>query len=122
MKYLKQFGIILMLSFIGEILHRILPLPIPASIYGILILFISLKTGLIKLQAVKEISKFLISIMPVMFIPAAVGIMNSWSYVKGNILVYFTITALTTLSVMVVSGRVTQFIIRKNADGEYVHE
>lgn len=122
MKYLKQFGIILTLSFIGEILHKVIPFPIPASIYGIIILFVCLEIGLIKIQSIKEISKFLIGLMPVMFIPAAVGIMDSWSLVKGNLLIYFIITALTTFSVMVVSGRVTQFIIRRNVDGEYAHE
>lgn len=54
MKYLKQFLIILLISLIGEILKYILPLPIPASIYGMVILFICLLTGFIKLEDVKR--------------------------------------------------------------------
>ena len=46
MKYLKQFGIILALSFIGEFLNDLLPLPIPASIYGIILMFLCLKSSL----------------------------------------------------------------------------
>ena len=78
MKYVRQFLIILAISLAGEILKYILPLPIPASIYGMAILFAGLMTGLIKLDSVRETGKFLIEIMPLMFIPAGVGLMDSW--------------------------------------------
>ena len=54
MKYLKQFGIILLISFIGEILNNAVPLPIPASIYGIIILFAALELKIVKLDSVKK--------------------------------------------------------------------
>ena len=75
MKYLRQFLIILGISFVGELLKVLLPLPIPASIYGMVILFIGLLTGWIPLDAVRDAGKFLIEIMPVMFIPAGVALM-----------------------------------------------
>ncbi len=78
MNYLKQFLIILSISFIGEILKAALPLPVPASIYGMAILFACLATGIIRLEAVRDAGKFLIETMPVMFIPAGVGLMASW--------------------------------------------
>ena len=78
--------IILAISLVGEILKYILPLPIPASIYGMAILFAGLMSGLIKLDAVRETGKFLIEIMPLMFIPAGVGLMDSW----GNLHSHFT--------------------------------
>ena len=70
MKYLRQFLLILLISFIGELLHEVLPLPVPASVYGFAILFIGLLSGVIKLAHVKDTGKLLIEIMPVMFIPA----------------------------------------------------
>ena len=70
MKLLRQFLIILAISFVGEALKYLLPLPVPASIYGMVILFVGLLTGLIKLSWVKDAGKFLIAVMPVMFIPA----------------------------------------------------
>lgn len=73
-KYLKQFLIILGITFIGEILKMFLPMPIPASIYGMVIMFVGLMTGIIKYESVKETGKFLIEIMPIMFIPAGVGL------------------------------------------------
>ena len=77
MRYLKQFTIILFVSFLGETLHYLIPLPVPASIYGLLLMLAALCTGVIKLASVREAGKFLIDIMPVMFIPAAVGLLDS---------------------------------------------
>ena len=97
MKYLKQFLIILIISFIGEILKEILPLPIPASIYGMVILFVCLLTKVIKLEDVRETGKFLIEIMPVMFIPAGVGLMSSWNVLRPLILPVGIITVVTVV-------------------------
>lgn len=113
MKYLKQFLIILVISLIGEILNKVLPLPVPASIYGMVILFIGLLSGLIKLESVKEAGSFLIEIMPVMFIPAGVGLMSSWLNLKPIIIPVCIITVVTIFTVMAVSGHVTQFIVRR---------
>ncbi len=112
MKYLKQFGIIIAISFFGELLNRFLPLPVPASIYGIVILFVLLETGIIKKESVKDVSRFLIEIMPVMFVPAAVGLIESFDIMKQNLVVYIVITVITTFVVMVISGRVTQSVIK----------
>ncbi len=112
MKYLKQFLIILTISFAGETLYHLIPLPIPASIYGILILFTLLETKILPLSAVKETGKFLIEIMPVMFIPAAVGLLESWEILSGSWVSYAVITVCTTFLVMIVSGHVTQAIMR----------
>ena len=108
MRYLKQFGIILLISFAGEILHGLVPLPIPASIYGIVLLFAALELKLLPVSAVKEARAVLIEIMPVMFIPAAVGLIDSWSVVKTALVPYVVITVVTTFVVMVVSGKVVQ--------------
>ena len=71
MKFLRQFMIILLLSFLGEVLKMFIPLPIPASVYGLVLMLLCLVTGILKASQVKEAAFFLIEIMPVMFIPAA---------------------------------------------------
>mgnify|MGYP002731253864 CR=1 FL=1 len=111
MKYIKQFLIILSISFIGEILKICLPLPIPASI-----LFIGLITGIIKLDSVKETGNFLIEIMPVMFIPAGVGLMTSWGTLSSIIIPVSIITVVTIITVMIATGWASQIIIRKSGD------
>lgn len=85
MKHLKQFLIILLFSFLGEGLKALLPLPVPASIYGLVLLFAALELGIIKLSAVEDAGKFLIEIMPVMFIPAGAGLVESWSCFKADL-------------------------------------
>ncbi|MCR5776247.1 MAG: CidA/LrgA family protein [Lachnospiraceae bacterium] len=118
MKYLKQFGIILAISFAGELLNKILPLPIPASIYGLVILFALLHFGILKVDHVKETSTFLIEIMPLMFIPAAVGLLESWGIIKYNVVPYIVMTVVSTIVVMAVSGIVTQLVSKSGCKAE----
>ena len=112
MKYIKQLFLILAASFFGEALNYLIPLPIPAGIYGIAILFAFLQVKLLPLSAVEETSDFLIEIMPLMFIPAAVGLLDSWGVIKASALKYLVICAVSTVIVMGVSGLVTQAVIR----------
>ena len=109
---------ILAISFIGEILKYFLPLPIPASIYGMMILFIGLLTGIIPLEAVKDVGKVLIEIMPVMFIPAGVGLMSSWVNLKPVLLPVSIITVVSIVTVMIATGRTSQWIIRRGKKKE----
>ncbi len=113
MKYLKQFAIILTISFAGELLNHWIPFPIPASVYGIGILFVCLWTKRLPLEAVEEAGDFLIQIMPIMFVPAAVGLMDSWGIIKDSYLKYLAVICLTTVAVMAVSGRVTQYYVNR---------
>lgn len=112
MKYLKQFLIIISISFIGEVLKYIIPLPIPACIYGLVIMFVLLCTGIISLQKVEETGSFLTEIMPVMFVPAGVGLMEVWLTVKPILWQIAVMTLVSTIIVMVVAGLVTQTIIK----------
>ena len=79
MKFLRQFMIILLLSFLGEVLKMFIPLPIPASVYGLVLMLLCLVTGILKTSQVKDVAFFLIEIMPVMFIPAAAGFVESFT-------------------------------------------
>ena len=112
MKYLKQFGIIIFISFIGELLHSMIPLPVPASIYGLVIMLLALMSGLLKLADVKETAALLIEIMPVMFIPAAVGLMDSWDSIRPQLIPYAVITVVSLVVVMAVAGQATQAVLR----------
>ena len=116
LKYIKQFFIIILVSFIGEILNLLIPLPIPASIYGIVLMFLALEFKIIPIESVKETGKFLIEIMPIMFVPAAVGLIDSWVILKPSILEYAVITVVTTFVVMAVSGLVTQALMKKKGE------
>ena len=114
MKYLRQLPIILIFSFIGEVLHSLIPIQVPASIYGLVLLFIALLTGIIQLPQVKEAAKYLIEIMPLMFIPAGVGLLESWGDLKSILIPVLILLVASTILVMGVSGKVTQGIIQRS--------
>ena len=118
MHYLRQFMIISLISLVGEGLSFLIPLPIPASIYGIAILLLLLISGRLQVEEVKAVSSFLIAIMPVMFIPAAVGLMDSFSLLSDALIAYAVILVVSTVAVMAVSGRVTQAVIRRQREKE----
>ena len=112
MKLFKQFTIITLLSFIGEVLHALVPFPIPASIYGNLLLFFALERKILQVDDVKEVSDFLIFIMPLLFIPAAVGLIDAWNELRASLTAYVTIIIAVTLIVMVATGLITQWFLR----------
>lgn len=111
MRYVKQFSIIIMISFAGELLKELLPFPVPASIYGLVLMLLALMMGIIKVEQVNDVSTFLLDVMPVMFIPASVGLMESWHVMQSILIPASILCIVGTLIVMVVSGRVTQRII-----------
>ena len=116
MKILRQFLIILLISLLGEILSWLLPFPVPASVYG-LVMMAALMTGAILIPQVKEAAVILIELMPVMFIPAAVGLMTVWEKLRPMVVPVIVITFVTTLLVMGATGLVTQKVIEKTEKG-----
>ncbi len=112
MRYIKQFSIILAISFLGEVINRLVPLPVPAGIYALLLMLLCLQMKLFSSKAVKEVGTFLVEIMPIMFIPAAVGLLPLWTVFKPVLVPFVVITVVSTFLVMIVTGRVTQMLIR----------
>lgn len=112
MNYVKQFCIILAFSFTGEVLNRIIPLPVPASIYGLVLLFLALEFKIIKVEHIKEVSKFLLGIMTLFFVPSSVGFINALPLMKKYGLLFISITIVSTLIVFAVTGQVTQALMK----------
>lgn len=113
MKYLYQFGVIAAVSLAGEVIHFLLPLPIPASIYGIILMFALLECGVIRADSIRETSTLLLEAMPFMFLPPAVAILDEWREMSANLAAYILIPILSTFLVMAVTGRVTQTLIER---------
>lgn len=112
MKYLQQFCIIIMISFISELMKHIIPLPIPANIYGLILMFLVLFTGLIKVEQVKEVSDFLIELMPIMFIPPAVAVMEHYRIFEGFYVQSVVTIILSTIIIMTVTALTVDTVIR----------
>lgn len=111
MRYIKQFGIVLSITCIGEVIKTLVPLPIPGSIYGLVLLLVLLMTGILKLEQVNDAGKFLIEMMPLMFIPAAVGLLTSWEQLSGMFFPVCIIVVLSTCFVMIATGKATDFFL-----------
>lgn len=118
MKYAVQFLIIIAFCLAGELLGKLIPLPIPASIYGIILLFLALEFKLVKVSDIKETSSFLIATMPIMFLPPAVGLVTAWDSVKDSLLEFGAITVISTFVVMAAAGWATQLVIREGGRTE----
>lgn len=124
MKYLTQFLRILAFTLAGELLQRLVPLPIPASVYGLVLLFAALNTGLVKLEQVKDAGGFLISILPILFVSPAVGILDNWEAIRGTLIPILALTLLSTVLTFGIAGRATQAMMGKeekpnDASGEH---
>lgn len=118
MKYIYQLFIILGVTFVGELLHHFMPVPIPASIYGLIIMLILLYTKVVKLEHVEKTSDFLIEIMPLMFIPGGVGLVTAGEDLKGMLLPVIVITIISTVVVMVVTGKATEMVMKTSKKKE----
>ena len=112
MQYLYQFTIILVVTFFGEALHALIPLNIPASVYGLVIMLLCLSFKIIPVEKVEAAGRYLIDIMPIMFIPPAVGLMSVWGDVRPIAIPIFIISIVSTVVVVAATGLVAQGVIK----------
>lgn len=113
MELLWQFLVILLISLIGELLHFLIPLPIPASIYGLVLMLVALCTNLVKVRQVRKVSGFLLDIMSIMFVPPAVGLIVRWADIRQLLFPVVLAATLGTVLTMAAAGLVTQALIRR---------
>ena len=116
MKYLYQAGIIFLFTFLGEALAKLIPFPIPAAIWGLLLLFLALCVQLVKVEQIKECSGFLALLLPVLFVAPTVNLMEHVKVLLGNLPAVIVIIIISTALTSLVSGRVTQGLRRKAED------
>ncbi len=112
MKYIFQFLIIGAFYYAGELLHTLLPLPVPAAVYGLVLLFTALCTGILKLEQIEETADFLLGIMAIMFIPPAVGIVKLLDILADSWWKIVVICILTTFTTIAITGHVAQLLVR----------
>lgn len=117
MKYLRQFCIILGFSFAGELLQRLTPLPIPASVYGLVLLFAALCLGVIRLQQVQDAAGFLLAVMPVLFVAPAVGLVEQWELIRPQLIPLCLLLLSSTALTFGVSGRIVQRLLHREEGG-----
>ena len=118
MQYLKQIALILVFSFLGEVCRAMIPLPIPASIYGMVLLFAALSLKIVKSAQVKDAGGFLTSMLPVLFVAPAVNLMDCWPQMRDAIIPLAVIVLATTVITFGATGLVTKLTMK----GEKGHD
>lgn len=113
MKYLKQAFVIFGFSLVGQVLQALIPLPIPAAIYGFVLLFLALSTGLLKEAHIDETATFLIHILPILFVAPMVNLLSCYQIIAPNLVAIVTIVLVSTVVVFAVAGLVTRALGRK---------
>ncbi len=111
MKYVRECVIIFGITLAGELLNLLLPLPVPAGVYGLFLLLTFLCSGILKLKDIEATGNFLLDIMPILFIPASVGLIESFDAIKVILVPIVVISVLSTVAVMVVTGKVTEAML-----------
>lgn len=104
-------------TLMGETMQRILPLPIPASVYGLVLLFASLCAGIVKLEQVKETGHFLVSILPILFVTPTVSILEHWNLIAPRLIPIAALILGSTMLTFGISGTVTRLISKKEDSG-----
>ena len=112
MKLIRQVTWIIFFTFSGEMCNKLLPLPVPAGVYGLIFMLIFLMQGIIPLDAVEQVGNFMLETMSIMFLPAAVGIMTVTKLLMPVLVPYLVIIVLSTIIVMAVTGLVSQRILK----------
>lgn len=112
MKYVKQIGLIALIAFIGEIFSMTVPLPVPGSVYGMILMLICLCLKIIKLEQIEETADFLVMIMPLLLVSPCVGILDTIPLVKDSIVALVFISFITTVFTMLVTAFVTQILVK----------
>ena len=117
-EYLKQSAIIFGFTLLGEALSRVIPLPIPAAVYGLVLLFLALCLKLVKVEHVNKVSDFLLTILPILFVSPIVNLIESWGILALHVIPIALLVLSSTILVFAVAGLVSQaFCQKEDKDG-----
>ena len=108
MKLMVQVGIVFGVCLIGQAISAFLPIAVPGSVLSMVVLFLILALGIVKVDHIRLKADFLLKNMAFFFIPAGVGIIADFSKIRGSILPLLAVIVLTTI----ITFAVTAFTVR----------
>lgn len=113
MRYLQEAVLIAAITFAAELIKFFVPLPVPASIYGLILLFILLKSGALKLEQIENVGGLLLELMPLLLVPASVSFLTVLDTIQAMLLPVLIMGLIGTMVVMAVTGRVSQWLVQR---------
>ncbi|MBW7475839.1 CidA/LrgA family holin-like protein [Paenibacillus oenotherae] len=113
-----QIGILYLFYLAGEWVQELLSLTLPGSILGLLLLWAALLCKLLPAKWIDSGANFIQSYLPLIFIPATIGIMNYFNIFAGKGMLLILVVIASTLITMVAAGYTSQFIVRLAGKGK----
>lgn len=114
MNYLKEFVILCTCLFLGIITKHFINFPIPEAVYGMIYLFIAFALKIIEPDDVKKTSNGILHNLAILFVPAGVGIINSYDEIRGKTLVLVLVVVAGTAITMGLTGKIIELLQRRN--------
>ncbi|MCT4586080.1 MAG: CidA/LrgA family protein [Peptostreptococcaceae bacterium] len=111
MKILEQIALIFLIWLISDFIG--LYIPLPSGLIGMILLFLILKTKLLKVEFFNDLSDFMLKNLAFFFIPPGVMILKSLDIIKANIIPLSVIILISTIIVMALTSLVVQFLAER---------
>jgi holin-like protein len=112
MNFLNGITLLLIYQLIGEVSARLLKLPIPGPVLGMLLLFISLLVRDSLAETIETATSALLSHLSLLFVPAGVGVMVHWGRIDHDWLPITVALVLSTLLSLALTALFMQVLIR----------
>ena len=112
MKILRQAAIIAAVCAVAELIRYLVPLPIPASVYGLILMLLALLTGLIHPEQIETAADFLIAILPLLFVAPTVALVARLERLASLVVPILLLGIAGTALVIGLSGRAAQAVGR----------
>ena len=97
---------------LGEAIASVLPFPFPASVISMILVFLVLLQGQLKVYHIRKQTDFLLDNMAFFFIPAAVSIMDNLSYMQGKLVQIILICFISTVTTFFITAWSVQLTIK----------
>lgn len=114
MKIFRQFVIVVLIAFSGEIINHFFNTPIPGNVLAMILLLIFLTTGFIKLSMIDKVTDFMLNHLALFFIAPGVSLIKNLDQLKEDWVAIITIVVASTIIIMAVTGLTIQFIMRRD--------
>ncbi|MFD8018253.1 antiholin-like murein hydrolase modulator LrgA [Staphylococcus warneri] len=112
--FFQQALTLAVILFISKIIEAVMPIPMPASVIGLVLLFIALCTGIVKLEQVESVGTALTNNISFLFVPAGISVINSLPILSKSPILIILLIIISTIFLLVCTGYASQLLVTKS--------
>lgn len=112
--FFQQALTLAVILFISKIIEVVMPIPMPASVIGLVLLFIALCTGIVKLEQVESVGTALTNNISFLFVPAGISVINSLPILSKSPILIILLIIISTIFLLVCTGYASQLLVTKS--------